>query len=247
MRKVETIMGMPISIDIPGTEHDDDFIVAFARFRDIDKQFSPYKQHSELSRYRGGQLTDSELSATMKDIQVACAHYATLTEGYFSAYYNGSFDPTGYIKGWAIQEVGALLTKRGILTYLINAAGDILAASATGKQWQLGIQHPQQSHQTIGTVVMSNGGLATSGIYQRGNHIFNPHLQQVTNELLSATVYGNDVVMADVLATTCVAMGSKKALNFMKHQNGYEALLIDANNKVFMTSSFIPPKMQIAQ
>lgn len=237
MRRVEMIMGMPVSIDLPEVKDDSPFSATFSYLRSIDRQFSTYKPHSELSRYRANELQDDATSALFQEIKAACEMYSKQTEGYFSAYYNGSYDPTGLVKSWAIRHAATLLGSMGVHTYMINIAGDIFVASNTDKVWTIGVQDPASSIEILGTVSLRNGGVATSGTYERGHHIINPHTEQVAEELVSATVYGADIVTADVLATTCIAMGSKHALDFMKKRRGYEAFLVARSGKSYSTRS----------
>src|SRR5436190_18390695 len=107
MRKVAQIMGMPITVDIPASQNEDDFNTIFELFRAIDNRFSPFKQESELSRFNGGQIVEEDLSAEMKEVIVACKKVLTDTNGYFSAWYKKDLEPSGYVKGWAIARAGA--------------------------------------------------------------------------------------------------------------------------------------------
>jgi len=231
-------MGIPISIDAPDTTDMSLFEAIFARLREIDEVFSTYKPESEVSRYRRGELHDEQLSSEVRHIKQACKDFENRTAGYFSAYYDGSFDPTGYVKGWAIREAGKILEQRGVRTYLINAAGDILAASIGEKTWNITLQDPFNRQASLGTIGLKNGAIATSGTYERGNHILNPHTEQPTSSVISATVYGRDIITADVFATTCVAMEADKAIDFINQREGYEALLIDAHGLVFVSKNF---------
>ncbi len=241
------IMGMPVSIDITNCKNEKHFTDAFNKLREIDLQFSPYKPDSELSKYRRGELSQDELSTDMLRIQESCAQYELLTKGYFSAYYDGNFEPSGYVKSWAIQQVANLFASKGIVTFLINIGGDILARSDGSKNWTIAIQDPISQSQLLGMINVKNGAVTTSGLYERGNHIINPLTKRTTKQLISASVYGKNIITADVLATTCIAMGKSKALSFMESQPGYEALLIDKKGRVYTTKRFINLKKQIVQ
>ena len=235
MRHVLFSMGMPISIDIPECKDKALFDSLEKRFHDIDARFSTYKEGSEVCRFQRGEIAQDNLSDEFQLVKAACAHYEQLTDGYFSAYYKkGLYDPTGFVKGWAIHEVGLLIKKAGYGTYLINAAGDIEAASNGDKTWHIGIQHPSDRTQTIGTITLRNGAVATSGIYERGTHIFDPHTHVAQTDIVSATTWGKDVIAADAFATAAIAMGITKALPFIK-EHGYNAILIDADNTLHMT------------
>ena len=240
-------MGIPVSIDIPEAVESSIIEDAFERLRQIDAKFSTYKPASELSKYQRGELHASGLSKEMREVQGACDKYKSLTDGYFSATFSGPFDPTGYVKGWAIHEAGKLLRAAGVSSYLINAAGDIEATSDGVKTWNIALQNPFSQQKTLGIISLTNGAVATSGTYERGQHIINPLQQQPATSLVSATVYGADIITADVFATACIAMGAERALDFMSTQEGYEALLIDPAGKLQQTQGCMFASTQTAQ
>lgn len=236
IRITEMVMGIPVTIEAHASSsapHQR----AFRRLRAIDRRFSPYKPSSELCRMQRGELTADELSREMLSVIDACKAYEERTNGYFSAYYSGIFDPTGYVKGWAVEEAANMLRHFNLGTYSINAGGDILMASDNGRIWRTGIQFPG-INAIIGTKVTANGAIATSGIYERGQHIINPHTSQASRSIMSASVCGASIVEADILATTCVAMGTKRALEFINCQAGYEALIVTANGNCYATPGF---------
>ncbi len=238
MHRVQTVMGIPVSIDIPAASQEVDFTPAFDRLQSIDLRFSTYKPDSELSHYRDGSLRESQIGKELVDIKKACAKFESVTDGYFSAYYDGTFDPTGYVKGWAIQQTADAISNQGFLTYLINAGGDILAASDGIKHWNIGLQHPLDKQAVFGTVSLTNGAVATSGTYERGNHIINPHTHLPTTELVSATVYGPSIIVSDVFATACQAMGPVKACQFIDAQPGYEGFFVSRNGDIVTSAGF---------
>lgn len=231
-------MGIPISIDAPSLHDQAPIAAVQKRLQEIDEMFSTYKPQSEISRYQRGELREDQLNSDVRITKKAVERFEKLTNGYFSATYNGAYDPTGYIKGWAIAEAGKILEGFGITTYLINAAGDIQAASSDSTVWRIGIQNPLSQQSTLGTIALTNGAIATSGTYERGAHIIDPHTHRPAQSLISATVHGPDIIMADVLATTCIAMGSKKAIAFMNTQPNYESLLIDTHGAAHTSRHF---------
>jgi thiamine biosynthesis lipoprotein len=259
MRVIEHIMGIPITMDIPDCDDALIFEKVFKRFREIDKRFSPYKNDSELSKFQRGEITSSNLSEEFKKIMTACKNAQEETDGYFSAYYNmpspshhlagssgfakkytkvarsAGYDPTGYVKGWAIAEAGKIIEKNGRRTYCISAGGDILARSISDKIWNVGIQDPNHKHKIIGKISDRNFAVATSGIYERGLHIVNPKTGEPAQELLSVSVIGPDIIRADVLATAIFA-GGKSGLVLAEELSDYETLVID-NSEGFSVSS----------
>jgi len=231
------IMGMPISVDIPKATTTDVFQEVFAFFRQVDARFSPYIDSSEVSLFSNSNGKQSKISSDLADIIEQCAHYEHLTDGYFSAYYSGSFDPSGYVKAWAINIVSSIITRNGYDTFLINIAGDMIARGNT-KVWNVGIQDPLDIQAMLGTVQLTNQAIATSGTYERGSHIYNPHTKVNTTDLLSVTVYGDDIIKADVFATTLMAMSYEKAYSFMQKQPDYAALIVKQNGEAQLLNGF---------
>ena len=225
MRRNQIIMGTGVSLDIPEAKNGGTFDDVFELLRQIDARFSPYKKDSELSGYQRGEIIQKNLSLQMKAVMAACKKFEKLTNGYFSANFAGKYDPTGYVKGWAIAEAGKLIEKQGYKTYCIGIGGDILARSGGSKEWQIGIQDPKDKTKILNKLSISNGAVATSGNYERGLHIINPKTSKPANELLSLTVIGPDIIKADVLATAAFAMG-KAGVKFVDRQKGYKALAV---------------------
>jgi thiamine biosynthesis lipoprotein len=149
-----------------------------------------------------------------------------MTNGYFSAWYSSKFDPSGYVKGWGIAEAGRVIEKFGYKTYCIGAGGDILASSDSDKTWNIGIQDPKDSSKIINKLSISNGAAATSGNYQRGNHIINPKTARPAEGFSSVTVTGPDIITADILATAIFAMG-KDGETLLKNHEDYQATVIE--------------------
>jgi thiamine biosynthesis lipoprotein len=235
MRAVEHIMGMPITLDIPDTDDEIIFNKAFDKFRKIDSRFSPYKDDSELSRFLRGEIAQEKLSAEFKKIMAACIEAEKETDGYFSAYFSGKFNPTGYVKGYAIAEAGKVIEKNGFKTYCISAGGDVVARSVSDKIWNIGIQDPDNKLKIIGNISDRNFAVATSGHYERGKHIINPKTGEFADELVSVSVVGPDIIKADILATAIFA-GGKSGLDLADEIKDYETLVID-NSDGFSVSS----------
>jgi len=223
-------MGMPITLDIPAATSGEVFNKVFARLRQIDERFSTHKPDSEVSRFARGEIDEDSLSTELKEVIVACRRAEQATDGYFSAWAGGIFDPSGFVKGWAIAQAGQVIERLGHKTYCLSAGGDILASSDSDKIWNIGIQDPKETKQILNTLSISNGAVATSGNYERGEHIINPKTKKPATELLSVTVSGPDIIWADVLATALFAMGKTKASEFIKSQLDYRLLLIYPQN-----------------
>jgi thiamine biosynthesis lipoprotein len=218
-------MGTIATIDVPGLKDGRVIAAAFKRLREIDSRFSPYKNDSELSRYNRGELNEKALSQEMKHVLHACRRWEERTDGYFSAWYAGDCDPSGYVKGWAISEAGKVIEEQSYKTFCVYVGGDILARSAGDKTWAIGVQDPKDNTKKLNKLSISNGAVASSGSYERGQHIIDPKTGKPADDLLSITVMGPDIVAADVLATAGFAMG-EEGERFVSSQKGYRALTI---------------------
>lgn len=219
-------MGMPISIDIHDCRNNEPFELAFTRLREIDERFSTYKPRSEVSEFAGGKVAEADLSRELKSVIKACRQAEAETDGYFSAWAAGAFDPSGYVKGWAAAQAGKVIESLGHETYCIGAGGDIMACSADDFKWSIGVQDPGDRSKILNRLSISNGAVCTSGNYERGEHIINPKTKHPAKDLFSVTVIGPEIIWADVLATALFAMGERKAREFIKSQPDYEVLLV---------------------
>lgn len=228
-------MGMPVVLDIPGCDSEAILLSVFKQLKQLDEQFSTYKPNSELSRFRRGELKPDLVSIGMKDTMKACLEWEKKTGGYFSARYGEGFDPSGYIKGWAIAEAGKSLKRLGFETFCISVGGDILASSSGSKVWNIAIQNPEHKSKVLAVIRAQNLAVATSGNYERGNHIINPKSGIPADFFTSLTVIGPDIVTADVYATAAYAM-EKIGLKFVDAQPGYEILAVGKNRNIYMSS-----------
>lgn len=246
MRKVAQIMGLPITVDIPNCDDEKIFSNVFDWFREVDQRFSTYKPDSEVSRYRRGDVTKP--SRVLEHIIKACKKAEQDTAGYFSAWAGITdsadgrggakparwFDPSGYVKGWAIKKAGKNIENMGYETYCIGAGGDVLARSDSEKDWSVGIENPLNKTSIVGYISGKNFAVATSGSYERGAHITNPKTGRPADELMSFSVTGKNIMEADILATAGFAAGTR-GVNLVGDKRGYAALAIDAQGRVTLT------------
>ena len=79
--------------------------------------------------------------------------------------------------------------------------------------------------------------VATSGTYEKGPHIRDPHTGREVTHWLSFTVVGADILDADVYATAAFAMGPR-GLDFIEARPGFEAYAIDPLLRATWTSGF---------
>jgi thiamine biosynthesis lipoprotein len=213
LRRVETAMGTTISIDVePPLVSDATLDVVIAGLHAVDARFSTYKPDSEISRLMRGELAEADASPDVRHVIAACEHLAIVTGGAFDARRHradGRLDPSGFVKGWAIEEAAWRIDEAGGRNYWINAGGDIVARgeAAPGRPWRVGIRHPDEAHRVASVLAVSDRAVATSGDYERGEHITDPRTGRAAAGLRSVTVVGPRLAFTDAYATAVYAMG----------------------------------------
>ncbi len=227
---VEHIMGMPISLHVRGHSTDVDSVVAkvFAELRRADEVFSPYKVDSQLNRWERGELALHDADPAMVEVFALCREAKQRTDGYFDAACLPRFDPSGLVKGWAVQRAARHLRALGDgFGWCLNAGGDVLVHAPDGQpDWRVGIEDPRDPKRVMRVVTVRSGGIATSGTAHRGTHIINPHNGKPAAGVISVTVIGPSLLWADVYATAAIARGPSD-LDWLNSLAGYEAIGMD--------------------
>lgn len=243
MRDTRLIMGMPIEAAIVGEEAAARAALedAFAYLVEVDERFSTYKEESEISRMNRGALALRNASAAVREIFERAEDARKRTSGYFDIRRpDGKLDPSGIVKGWAVRRATERIRNAGFADYFVNAGGDIASAGKNeeGADWSVGIENPLNREQVVKVVFPRGKGIATSGSYIRGAHIYDPHNPSRKLEAIkSITVIGPDVEAADVLATAAFAMG-EKGIEFVERTLEFEGYQVDAKGIATMTSGF---------
>lgn len=241
MKQTRWLMGMPITVEIvdaPATAGAFDDVYAY--FTYIDQTFSPFKETSEVSRVNRGELALSDACDDMQVVLALAEQTKQETNGYFDVWHNGQFNPSGIVKGWAIDEAASMLYMRGFQNFYVDAGGDVqvYGRNAHDQLWKVGICNPFDLSQVVKVVTLSDRGIATSGSYMRGAHIYNPHqTDDPLDDVVSLTVIGPDVCEADRFATAAFAMG-RDGIRFIEELKSFEGYMIDRRGQAIMTSGF---------
>jgi thiamine biosynthesis lipoprotein len=251
VRHAEPVMGTVVSFDVPRTARDDGSLAAAVSWLHwVDRVFSPYRPDSEVSLLAAGALTVSGCVPEMAEVIDACARVAEVSGGYFSPAPAGRFDPTGYVKGWAVERAAAILSAAGSARHLVNGGGDVQCAggrAATAPAlgsgprvlpWRVGIADPFRPGRLALVVDAVDGGVATSGTAERGAHIIDPHAGRPAAGLASLTVAGPSLALADAYATAAFAMGPARARDWTESLDGYDAYAITGTGQTWQTSGF---------
>jgi thiamine biosynthesis lipoprotein len=243
---VEQVMGTAVSLDVRGA----DPVVArrataelVAWLHDADARFSPFREDSEVCRIDRGALDVADASQDVRDVLARCERLREETGGAFDARVRGVLDPSALVKGWAAQRGADLLRAAGLTDFCLNAGGDcvVRGGALPHDRWRIGIRHPRDPDAVARTLALTDAAVATSGLYERGAHLFDPRTGGAPEGILSVTVVGPDLGLADAYSTAAFALGtSGPTWTLTLPTHGYEALTIRTDDRILSTPNFPP-------
>jgi FAD:protein FMN transferase len=242
---VEHVMGTVVSFDLRLTDEAKRPAMqaavkdAVVWLHEVDDVFSTYRDDSQISRLGRGELRLADCNDDVAEVLDLCAAVSRETDGYFSCTFGGRLDPTGLVKGWAVQRASELLIVAGSVHHCVNGGGDIQAAGgrARGLPWQVGISHPLDRGGFASVVTVTDGAVATSGTAERGLHVVDPHTGRPVETLASVTLVGPDLIRTDAYATAALAMG-ESARSWVESLAGYEGFAVAADGSGWWTSGY---------
>jgi thiamine biosynthesis lipoprotein len=228
----ETVMGTVVSFVVhPGALSDAAVHSALARacrtLHEADETFSTWKPQSPVSRLRRGEATVEELPTDVATVLGICERAKAASRGWFDPWaMPGGVDPTGLVKGWAAERALAELVQAGVPAAMVNAGGDLTVHDrpSPAEPWRVGIRHPWRVD-ALACVIEADAAVATSGAYERGEHLIDPHSGKPITMAASATVTGPSLAIADALATALVVAGADE-IGFVTALAGYDAYVI---------------------
>jgi len=262
---VEQLMGMPVSIHLRGdgarsATADARVQAVFDELRAVEVLFSPYRADSQVSAIDRGELSVADAHPLVREVVDLCRTAATLTGGLFDAWrpvravrpvrpVEGAapgtrrFDPTGLVKGWAVQRAADHLGAGLSCDVAVNAGGDVAAKrdprpDAAAARWRVGIEDPADPTRVLAVLPLVSGGVATSGTAHRGRHLVDPRDGAAAAALASVTVTGPSLLWADVLATAAFVAG-EGALDLVGGVPGYAALVVGLDGGVSQSDDLV--------
>lgn len=135
-------------------------------------------------------------------------------------------------KGYGVDLIAQQLEALDLKNYMIEIGGEIHCSGAPPQRegWNIGIRKPSggkglSTSEIHSVVTLKNQSMATSGDYQnffthegkRYSHVLDPNTgRPVAHNLCSVTVIAPNCALADGLATTCLVLGTKLSLSWIK-------------------------------
>ena len=204
----------------------------------VDEVFSTYKQDSVISKLRRNEISIDGCSPEVIEVWNSCANARHLSDGAFDPWkVSDGFDPCGYVKGWAADICADMLVTAGAAHVQVNAAGDIALRGGyregdVVKPWSIGVVNPENRLEVLQVFAITDGAIATSGMYERGAHINDPYTGMIAIGAESATVIGPDGGLCDALATALMVSGEDGAVWLSEPELAeYSAWVINRNEK----------------
>jgi thiamine biosynthesis lipoprotein len=151
----------------------------------------------------------------------------------------------GIAKGHALDRSARALRERGIDSFLISAAGQMmLGGRRSGRPWRVGVRDPRGGlEEYFARIELTDTSIGSSGDYERYfildgvryHHILDPRSGRPTRGLRGATVVCPDATLADALSTALMVLGPE-GLALAELLDEVEAVVVDAEGEVHTTS-----------
>jgi thiamine biosynthesis lipoprotein len=253
-KRVEFQWGTAIGVEVLDERTPEETTAAldgvYAWFARVDELFSTWRGDSEVTRLAEGTLALFDESPEVAEVLAVCEDVRRQSGGAYDIEFathpdverrdgRGAIDPSGVVKGWALERAAADLIAHGFARFSINAGGDVLTRGRAGfgAPWRIGIQHPWQRDAVAAVVQGHDLAVATSGQYEQRDHIVVPDSGKPARGLASVTVIGPDLAYCDGYATAAVVLGDE-GMAFVAGVAGYEAMGITDDERVVMTEGF---------
>lgn len=245
-RYVEHAMNIPVSLALRGRHAADDVgRRAWERvmddLREVDRVFSTYRNDSFVSLLARGDITLDECPAQVTEVFRLGRQAEIESDGAFSIWRPGAdggekiLDPSGVVKGWAVERAAHHLRALHGTDFCLSAGGDMVCRTLdpATTPWQIGIEDPFDASRVRAVVPLSNGAVATSGTAHRGDHITDARTNSTPTDLASVTVIAADLTWADIDATAAYALGTA-APQWLARRPGRSALVVwnDGTNQL---------------
>ena len=235
-------MGMPVTVDIRDDEAGEDVLEAmFDVLRRADAIFSTYKDDSEISRLNRGELALADAHPDVREVLDRCEALRLETDGYFDvrAADPDVIDPSGLVKGWAVDRAAALLDEAGVRNYAVNVAGDMrLRGRACRSRAGVSASSIRSSRESIAAVVAGERPRDRDlGCVLARRACLDPHTHRPPTGVLSVTITGPELATADAYATAAFAMGAA-GIHWTARLRNHEAMTILADQRVLKTPGF---------
>ncbi|WP_240322603.1 FAD:protein FMN transferase [Austwickia chelonae] len=210
---------------------------------EIEGRFSLHRPGSESCRLNRGEIALDGVSETFRFCHELAMQWCRATDGAFAPVGpGGCLDLSGVVKAYAMQQVADELAVQGLADWCLNVGGDVLVdgsdlGGGAERSWTAGIVDPDDRSRLFSQFTLSRRypALATSGVAERGGHIWST---PGAEPFVQVSVAGPDIVCADVLATAVLA-GGRPVLDLACARWDVAVLAVAQDGGLFATPHFL--------
>lgn len=205
----------------------------------VDARLSPFRGDSLVSRFRRGDWDVLLSEADAYEVYALCEHARDVTRGHFDALDGPDWDPTGLVKGWAVERafervLAPALEAGAAEAAALSGGGDMRLGVRAGSpfRWGVGIEAAEPSARArgelAGTVRVGDGAVATSGLSKRGEHLrrLGGRDGRAEDDVVQATVVSPSLVEADLWATAAISAGVREFSRLVSSYAPVQAALL---------------------
>lgn len=244
-RRVEMVMGLPISLALrgphaTGVRADAAWAEVLAVLREVDRVFSRYRPDTFISRLGRGETGVDDCPREVAEVLALGEEARRASGGAFDVRRPGvPLDTDGVVKGWAVQRAAHALDDLAGTDYCLSGGGDMVCEvrDPDAEPWRIGIEDPRDPSRVLAVVPVRHGAVATSGGAHRGAHVVHAGTGHPPQGVASVTVVAADLTWADIDATAAYAMGHD-ALAWLRTRPGRSGLVVWADGR---TDTFAVP------
>jgi thiamine biosynthesis lipoprotein len=231
-REIEHVMGMPISLALRGRHAGDHhgraaWAETLAALRDVDRVFSTYRDDSWISRLDRGEVALADCPPEVAEVLALGEAARAQSHGAFDVRATGRLDPSGVVKGWAVERAARALRHLDDTDFCLSAGGDMVChlTDPDRPAWRVGIEDPHRPDRVVGVVQVTRGAVATSGLRHRGDHVVHGRTGAPPTLAASVTVICEDLLWADLDATAALAL-DREASRWLSGRPGRQGLVV---------------------
>ena len=151
--RVEEIWGTAVGVDFRDRMESQVLDDVFDWFRRVDDLFSTWREDTEISRMASGELRLKDASPEVREVLRLCESVRDESRGAFDVTFAvhpsveprpgfAAIDPSGLVKGWALERAAEMIEASGGHNFTINAGGDVLTRGRPAPGTNCARRHP---------------------------------------------------------------------------------------------------------
>ena len=153
----------------------------------------------------------------------------------------------GIAKGYAVDRCATIMRHNGLSDFMIQAGGDLFVSGTKGPaNWMVGVRDPRgAANAIIAKMPIKDSAFSTAGDYERSfildgkryHHIIDPKTGFPARASRGVTILAPSASQADALDDAVFILGPDKGLKLVDSYPDCAAMIVDADNKVWMSKS----------